>query len=50
MDFYCTNNDTGTSSLYCPNNNLNYKIKDIIKVPVYSLKHLKDKIYIAQIG
>jgi len=42
MDFYCTNNDPGTSSLYCPNNYLNDKIKDIIKVPVYSLKHFFD--------
>jgi len=42
MDFYCTNNDPGTSSLYCPNNNLNDKIKEIIKVPVYSLKHFFD--------
>lgn len=42
MDFYCTNNDPGTSSLYCPNNNLNEKNKDIIKVPVYSLKHFFD--------
>jgi FkbM family methyltransferase len=42
MDFYCTNYDPGTSSLYCPNNNLNDKIKEIIKVPVYSLKHFFD--------
>ena len=42
MDFYCTKNDPGTSSLYCPNNNLNEEIKDIIKVPVYSLKHFFD--------
>lgn len=42
MDFYCTKKDPGTSSLYCPNNNLNDEIKEIIKVPVYSLKHFFD--------
>lgn len=42
MDFYCTKKDPGTSSLYCPNNYLNDEIKEIIKVPVYSLKHFFD--------
>ena len=39
VDFYCTNKDSGTSSLYCPNSNLKDEIKEIVKVPVYSLKH-----------
>ena len=42
VDFYCTNNDSGTSSLYCPNSNLKDEIKEIVKVPVYSLKHFFD--------
>jgi len=42
IDFYCTKNDSGTSSLYCPNSNLPDEIKEIIKVPVYSLKHFFD--------
>lgn len=43
MDFYKMTNDCGTSSLYKPNNN-NYlgPIKEIIKVPVFSLKHFFD--------
>ena len=42
VDFYCTNKDSGTSSLYCPNSNLKDEIKEIVKVPVYSLKHFFD--------
>jgi len=42
IDFYCTKNDSGTSSLYCPNSNLPDEIKEIVKVPVYSLKHFFD--------
>ena len=42
VDFYCTDNDPGTSSLYRPNNNLNDKIKTITKIPLYSLKHFFD--------
>jgi FkbM family methyltransferase len=42
VEFYCTNNDPGCSSLYCPNSNLPYEIKEIVKVNVYSLKHFFD--------
>jgi len=42
VDFYCTDNDPGTSSLYRPNNNLNDKIKTITKISLYSLKHFFD--------
>jgi hypothetical protein len=42
VDFYCTDNDPGTSSLYHPNNNLNDKIKTITKISLYSLKHFFD--------
>lgn len=42
VDFYCTKFDSGTSSLYRPNSNLNDEIKEIVKVPVYSLKHFFD--------
>jgi FkbM family methyltransferase len=34
MDFYCTENDGGTSSLYKPNH---LSIKDVIKIPVITL-------------
>lgn len=42
VDFYCTDKDPGTSSLYRPNNNLNENIKSITKIPLYSLKHFFD--------
>ena len=42
VEFYCTKNDPGCSSLYCPNSNLPYEIKEIVKVNVYSLKHFFD--------
>ena len=41
-DFYCTKFDSGTSSLYSPNSNLKDEINEIVKVPVYSLKHFFD--------
>ena len=42
MDFYCMNNDSGTSSLLKPIEYRLGKIKEIVKVPVYSLKHFFD--------
>jgi hypothetical protein len=42
VDFFCTKNDSGCSSLYCPNSNLHDEIKEIVKVNVYSLKHFFD--------
>lgn len=49
MDFYNMNNDGGTSSLFCPKDNRLGPVKQITKVPVFSLKHFFD-IYIIQIG
>lgn len=39
MDFYCTDGDSGTSSLFEPNY---FSIKDVVKVPVIKLKHFFD--------
>jgi FkbM family methyltransferase len=42
MKFYISNNDCGTSSLFSNNETSLGKIKDIINVPVYSLKMFFD--------
>jgi FkbM family methyltransferase len=42
MDFYQMKNDCGTSSLYCPSDSSIGPVKQIVKVPVYSLKHFFD--------
>lgn len=42
MDFYQMERDCGTSSLYYPSESELGKIKNITKVPVYSLKHFFD--------
>ncbi len=43
MDFYCMKNDSGTSSLYCPvDNKYLGDIKEVIKIPVFTLKDLFD--------
>ena len=42
LDFYCMERDCGTSSLLKPNQNYLGDIKEVIKVPVYSLKHFFD--------
>ena len=41
MNFYCLNNDCGTSILFKPIESFN-SIKEVIKVPVYSLKNVFD--------
>lgn len=43
MKFYDMENDCGTSSLYYPTASKLGKIKNIIEVPVFSLKHFFDK-------
>lgn len=42
MDFYQMKNDCGTSSLYSPSDSSIGPVKQIVKVPVYSLKHFFD--------
>lgn len=42
LDFYCMTNDSGTSSLLKPDTGYLGEIKEIVKVPVYSLKHFLD--------
>ncbi len=42
LDFYCMARDSGTSSLFKPNTACLGEIKEIVKVPVYSLKHFFD--------
>ncbi len=42
LDFYCMLNDSGTSSLLKPISHSLGAIKEIVKVPVYSLKHFFD--------
>lgn len=42
MDFYMMSNDCGTSSLYQPTDGNLGPIKQIVKVPVFSLKHFFD--------
>lgn len=42
LDFYCMKKDSGTSSLLKPIDLSLGEIKDIVKVPVYSLKHFFD--------
>lgn len=42
MDFYAMKNDCGTSSIYKPIKSELGPIKEIIKVPVFSLKHFFD--------
>lgn len=43
-DFYVTDEDPGCSSLFKPTSYLPYKIKDVIKVPVISLKYFLDRV------
>ena len=42
MDFYKMNNDCGTSSLYNPVDPFIGPVKEVVKVPVFSLKHFFD--------
>lgn len=42
MDFYKMTVDCGTSSLYKPNDPVIGPVKDVVKVPVFSLKHFFD--------
>ncbi len=42
LDFYCMKNDSGTSSLLKPIVSSLGEIKEVVKVPVYSLKHFFD--------
>jgi len=42
MDFYCMRNDSGTSSLYYPIDKKLGDIKEVVKVPVFTLKNFFD--------